>query len=64
MGCCGNSDGSARLNTSLVFSVQNDVGQQVELWPSFHEARVRAEFFGPSFKVVTKRLNLNTNTVV
>jgi len=25
---------------------------------------VRAEFFGPSFKVVTKRLNLNTNTVV
>lgn len=44
--------------------MQNDVGQQVELWPSFHEARVRAEFFGPSFKVVTKRLNLNTNTVV
>lgn len=52
---CGCAGGGARINTVIVFGVENDAGVEVEEWPSFHEARVRAGELGAGFKVVTKR---------
>lgn len=55
---CGCAKGGARQNTALVFAVVNDQGVEVEEWPSFHEARVRAGALGSGFRVETKRLVL------
>lgn len=57
---CGCSGGGARANTYLSFVVVNDSGVEVEEWPSFHEARVRAGALGTGMKVETRRRSVDT----